>query len=178
MDLAVSEALPVMYPARRGETAGTISRRHTGLTDRPPTARDELETVDCPVPLDRQKEALALIRGLIRRSYPCAHKEEAQRFFTQRTGLFRNLNDTARRAPDDTAYPAQMDERAKTLGRTSPRRLGLGPGSVCQQARRPLLVRRSDRALHDEPRAQGHPDARLATHLSTVHGSVSPRPRR
>jgi len=28
-----SHALPVVYLARHGETAGTVSRQHTGLTD-------------------------------------------------------------------------------------------------------------------------------------------------
>lgn len=37
----MSEALPIVYLARHGETAWTISRQHTGLTDLPLTERGE-----------------------------------------------------------------------------------------------------------------------------------------
>ena len=39
----MSNALPVIYLARHGETAWTVSRQHTGLTDLPLTAQGELE---------------------------------------------------------------------------------------------------------------------------------------
>jgi broad specificity phosphatase PhoE len=45
VDLAMSAALPVVYLARHGETAWTVSRQHTGLTDLPLTAHGELEAV-------------------------------------------------------------------------------------------------------------------------------------
>ena len=41
----MSAALPVVYLARHGETAWTISRQHTGLTDLPLTPRGEREAV-------------------------------------------------------------------------------------------------------------------------------------
>jgi probable phosphoglycerate mutase len=41
----MSDALPVVYLARHGETAWTISRQHTGLTDLPLTPRGEREAV-------------------------------------------------------------------------------------------------------------------------------------
>ena len=37
----MSEALPIVYLARHGETAWTISGQHTGLTDLPLTERGE-----------------------------------------------------------------------------------------------------------------------------------------
>jgi broad specificity phosphatase PhoE len=41
----VSEPLPLTYLARHGETAWTISRQHTGLTDLPLTAHGEAEAL-------------------------------------------------------------------------------------------------------------------------------------
>jgi V/A-type H+/Na+-transporting ATPase subunit A len=81
--------------------------------------QDAYDKVDVSVPLARQKETFALVRGLIQRDYPFADKEEAHRFFTQLTGLFKNLNYTTRNAPQYTAYLAQIDELVKTLGRAN-----------------------------------------------------------
>jgi len=39
----MSDALPAVYLARHGETAWTISRQHTGVTDLPLTAQGEVE---------------------------------------------------------------------------------------------------------------------------------------
>ena len=41
----MSDALPVVYLARHGETGWTISRQHTGVTDLPLTAHGEAEAV-------------------------------------------------------------------------------------------------------------------------------------
>jgi broad specificity phosphatase PhoE len=41
----MSAALPVAYLARHGETAWTVSRQHTGMTDLPLTAKGEAEAV-------------------------------------------------------------------------------------------------------------------------------------
>ena len=79
--------------------------------------QDAYDKVDVSVPLDRQKEFLALVRGLIQRDYPFADKEEAHRFFTHLTGLLKNLNYTPRDAKDYTGYLAQIDDLVKTLGR-------------------------------------------------------------
>src|SRR5215510_4314020 len=79
--------------------------------------QDAYDKVDVSVPLDRQQEAFALVRGLIQRDYPFSDKEEAHRFFTQLTGLLKNLNYTARNAPEYAGYLAQVDELVKTLGR-------------------------------------------------------------
>jgi len=79
--------------------------------------QDAYDKVDVSVPLQRQKEFLALVYGLIQRGYPFADKEEAHRFFTQLTGLLKNLNYTPRDAPDYTGYLAQIDDLVKTLGR-------------------------------------------------------------
>jgi V/A-type H+-transporting ATPase subunit A len=79
--------------------------------------QDAYDKVDVSVPLDRQKETFALVRGLIQRDYPFSSKEEARGFFRQLTGLLKNLNYTARNAPEYAGYLAQIDELVKTLGR-------------------------------------------------------------
>jgi broad specificity phosphatase PhoE len=56
----MSGALPVVYLARHGETAWTVSRQHTGLTDLPLTAHGELEAVR----LRERLEGLAFARVL------------------------------------------------------------------------------------------------------------------
>jgi len=81
--------------------------------------QDAYDKVDVSVPLDRQKESFTRLRRLIQRDYPFADKDEAHRFFTQLTGLLKNLNYTARNAPEYSKYLAQIDELARTLGRTS-----------------------------------------------------------
>jgi broad specificity phosphatase PhoE len=48
----MSRALPVVYLARHGETAWTISRQHTGLTDLPLTAQGEAEALRLGARLD------------------------------------------------------------------------------------------------------------------------------
>jgi V/A-type H+/Na+-transporting ATPase subunit A len=81
--------------------------------------QDAYDKVDVSAPLDRQKETFALVREIVRRDYPFADKEEGHRFFTQLTGLFKNLNYTVRSAPEYAAYLEQIDKLVKTLGRTS-----------------------------------------------------------
>jgi broad specificity phosphatase PhoE len=41
----MSDALPIVFLARHGETAWTLSGQHTGVTDLPLTARGEAEAV-------------------------------------------------------------------------------------------------------------------------------------
>ena len=79
--------------------------------------QDAYDKVDVSVSLERQKETFALVRGLIQRDYPFSNKEEARGFFRQLTGLLKNLNYTARNAPEYAGYLAQIDELVKTLGR-------------------------------------------------------------
>ena len=52
--------------------------------------QDAYDPVDVSVPLERQKEMFALVRGLIQRDYPFKGKDEACSFFTQLTGLLKN----------------------------------------------------------------------------------------
>ena len=79
--------------------------------------QDAYDPVDVSVPLERQQEMFTLVRGLIQRDYPFKGKDEARSFFTQLTGLLKNLNYAPRDAQDYTAYQAQIDELVHTLGR-------------------------------------------------------------
>jgi V/A-type H+-transporting ATPase subunit A len=79
--------------------------------------QDAFDKVDASTPQDRQEEAFDLVHGLIQRGYPFKDREEARRFFTQLTGLIKNLNYAAQGSPEFTTYRAQIDELVKTLGR-------------------------------------------------------------
>jgi V/A-type H+-transporting ATPase subunit A len=79
--------------------------------------QDAYDAVDVSVPLERQQEVFTLVRSLIQRDYPFKGKEEARSFFTQLTGLLKNLNYAPRDSQDYTAYQAQIDELVQTLGR-------------------------------------------------------------
>ena len=94
--------------------------------------QDAYDKVDVSVPLERQKEAFTQVRGLIQRDYPFSNKEEAHRFFTQLTDLLKNLNYTARNAPEYSQYLAQIDTLVHTLGRAGAGKpdAAVGPASA------------------------------------------------
>ncbi len=79
--------------------------------------QDAFDAVDSSTPAERQKEAFELVRNLIQRDYPFKDKDEARRFFTQLSGLLKNLNYAATGSPDYTRYRAAIDALVKTLGR-------------------------------------------------------------
>src|SRR5215510_7347073 len=68
----MSDALPLTYLARHGETAWTISRQHTGRTDLPLTGQGEAEAGALGARLDRLKFALVLTSPLQRARRTCA----------------------------------------------------------------------------------------------------------
>jgi probable phosphoglycerate mutase len=67
----MSDALPVVYLARHGETAWTISRQHTGLTDLPLTPRGELEAASLGARLQGRTFASVLTSPLQRAARTC-----------------------------------------------------------------------------------------------------------
>jgi V/A-type H+-transporting ATPase subunit A len=79
--------------------------------------QDAFDAVDSSTPAERQKESFELVRELIQRDYPFEDKDEARRFFTQLSGLLKNLNYAAVNSPDYTRYRAEIDALVKTLGR-------------------------------------------------------------
>ena len=68
----MSDALAVVYLARHGETAWTISRQHTGLTDLPLTAQGEAEAVRLGERLEELGFAVVLTSPLPRAVRTCA----------------------------------------------------------------------------------------------------------
>lgn len=79
--------------------------------------QDAFDKVDASTPQARQKEAFERVRGLVQRDYPFEDKEEARRFFTQLTGLMKNLNYAEAGSPEHAAFAAQIEELVRTLGR-------------------------------------------------------------
>jgi len=67
----MSDALPVVYLARHGETAWTISRQHTGVTDLPLTAQGEAEAVRLGERLEGLRFAAVLTSPLSRAVRTC-----------------------------------------------------------------------------------------------------------
>jgi len=67
----MSDSLPVVYLARHGETAWTISRQHTGATDLPLTAQGEAEAVRLRQRLEGLKFAAVLASPLQRAVRTC-----------------------------------------------------------------------------------------------------------
>jgi V/A-type H+-transporting ATPase subunit A len=82
--------------------------------------QDAFDKVDASTPQERQKEVFELVCTVVRRDFPFKDKEEARRFFTQITGLFKNLNYAVSGSPEHKQYQAQIEELMKTLGRRAP----------------------------------------------------------
>src|SRR4029453_17219407 len=69
--VAVSDALPVVYLARHGETAWTVSHRHTGRTDLPLTGHGEEEALRLGARLEGLVFAAVLTSPLQRGARTC-----------------------------------------------------------------------------------------------------------
>ena len=67
----MSDALPVVYLVRHGETAWTISRQHTGVTDLPLTPQGEAEALRLRQRLEGMKFAAVLTSPLQRAARTC-----------------------------------------------------------------------------------------------------------
>jgi V/A-type H+-transporting ATPase subunit A len=64
------------------------------------------------MPLDRQRESFHLLLRLIRRDFRFESKEEARRFFTRLTELYKNLNYSAPGHPDFERYRNEIESLA------------------------------------------------------------------
>jgi V/A-type H+-transporting ATPase subunit A len=77
--------------------------------------QDAFDPVDVAMPLERQKESFRLVRQLIDRGYNFPSKEQVRDFFTRLTGLYKNLNYSARDSADHADYLRKIEELARAF---------------------------------------------------------------
>lgn len=81
--------------------------------------QDAFDPVDVSVPLERQRDTFLLCQNLINDEYAFENKEQASGFFTELTGLFRNLNTAASQSSDYSRFQKRiLDLRASALSPT------------------------------------------------------------
>jgi bisphosphoglycerate-dependent phosphoglycerate mutase len=81
--MVMSDALPIVYLARHGETAWTISRQHTGLTDLPLTAQGEAEAARLGQRLEGLTLAAVLTASLSAMGYEHDRSDPVIRFWDE-----------------------------------------------------------------------------------------------
>ena len=75
--------------------------------------QDAFDPIDVSVPPERQKEMFSLIKRLVERDYRFDDKEQARGYFTQQTGLLKNLNYSPRESEDYDRFLAKIEELEK-----------------------------------------------------------------
>ncbi len=70
--------------------------------------QDAFDKVDSAAPRERQHFSLQLLKSLIDADYHFANKDEARKFFTQLTGVYKNWNYSAPGTPDYDSYLEQI----------------------------------------------------------------------
>ncbi|MCA1766075.1 MAG: V-type ATP synthase subunit A [Desulfobulbaceae bacterium] len=76
--------------------------------------QDAFDEVDVSTSPERQQENFLRLKRLVDYDYSFENKEEARNFFTRLTGIFRNLNYSARGSRDYEKYARELDELAGT----------------------------------------------------------------
>jgi V/A-type H+-transporting ATPase subunit A len=71
--------------------------------------QDAFDEVDVSTPIDRQQQMFAKVYALVKRRYRFTDKEKARNYFTELTGVFRNLNYTSRGSPDYAVLLQHID---------------------------------------------------------------------
>jgi V/A-type H+-transporting ATPase subunit A len=92
--------------------------------------QDAFDPIDVSVSPERQKENFLLVKRLTDRQYQFRDKEQVRDYFTRLTGLFKNLNYSARDSDDYARYLQQIEqlERAYYAGEEPPASGGQGAG--------------------------------------------------
>ncbi len=75
--------------------------------------QDAFDAVDVSMSLERQRESFAMVRRLVERDYRFSDKQQAQDYFTQLTGLFKNLNYSERDSQEYERFRTQIEELEK-----------------------------------------------------------------
>lgn len=76
--------------------------------------QDAFDKVDCSASLERQKKSFSLVYDLVNRQYQFKDKETVRDYFTQITGLFKNLNYAQEDSPEYADYLKQINELAQS----------------------------------------------------------------
>lgn len=71
--------------------------------------QDAYDSIDCATPMARQRTAFDLAYRLVTRAWTFKDKEAARTYFTQLTGLFKNLNYAHPDSPDHAEYLRQIE---------------------------------------------------------------------
>ncbi|MGF1507885.1 MAG: V-type ATP synthase subunit A [Myxococcota bacterium] len=74
--------------------------------------QDAFDPVDVSTPLERQKDSFVLLLKMLRWDYHFDSKDEARTFFTELTGLYKNMNYSALDHPDFERFRSQLEELA------------------------------------------------------------------
>jgi len=74
--------------------------------------QDAFDPVDTSMPRERQKQSFALLKQLIESEYTFENKNQAREYFTQLTGLYKNLNYSAAETPDYQKYLQEIENLA------------------------------------------------------------------
>jgi V/A-type H+-transporting ATPase subunit A len=89
-----------------------VTQQKATLVDMVYLQQDAFDPVDVSMPLERQRESFHLLLRLIRRDFRFESKEEARRFFTRLTELYKNLNYSAPGHPDFERYRNEIESLA------------------------------------------------------------------
>jgi len=72
--------------------------------------QDAFDPVDVSTSLERQQEAFSLVKRIVERDHRFRDKEQARDYFTQMTGLFKNLNYSRRESQEYESFLAKIEE--------------------------------------------------------------------
>jgi V/A-type H+-transporting ATPase subunit A len=90
-----------------------VTYQKATLVDMVYLQQDAFDPVDVSVPPERQQETFSLIKRLVERDYQFDDKEQAQGYFTEQTGLLKNLNYSPSESQDYHRFLAEIEELEK-----------------------------------------------------------------
>jgi V/A-type H+-transporting ATPase subunit A len=91
--------------------------------------QDAFDAVDSSMPLERQLESFKMIQGIIDHPVDLPDKTAVRKFFTQLTGLYKNLNYAQKESPQYAEYRKQIDTLLGSA-KTEPEPAAVAPASA------------------------------------------------